>query len=98
MKILVHKDFDYRFPSRAMMHCKAWPEPYSVKREIGEYGIALGCAVEVKKTMTSIAISDNVEDNGETPVLAIDNELAGSDSDADRGAELFDAGTDESGQ
>ena len=98
MKILVHKDFDFTFPSRAMIHCKAWPEPYTVKREIGEHGIALGCAVEVGKTMTSIAMRDNVNDNGETSDLASDSAVAGSDSDADRGSELLDAGADDTEQ
>jgi len=97
VKILVHKDFDYRFPSRAMMHCKAWPEPYSVKREVGEHGVALGCAVEVKNSKTLAARTGKTESDGQAPDMADDSLLAGSDSDADRGAIVLDAGTDDAG-
>lgn len=50
MRIMVTKPFDYRFPSAAVMHVTPWPEPITVKREVGEAGIAKGCAKEFKVT------------------------------------------------
>ena len=48
MRIEVSKPFNHRFASGAVMHITPWPEPITVKREVGETGIAKGCAVEVK--------------------------------------------------
>ncbi|WP_439538684.1 hypothetical protein [Sphingomonas sp.] len=48
MRIEVSKPFDHRFASGAVMHVTPWPEPITVKREVGETGVSKGCAVEVK--------------------------------------------------
>ncbi len=48
MKILVSEPFDYELVPGQVLHVTPWPEPITVKREVGERGVALGCAKEVQ--------------------------------------------------
>lgn len=101
MKILVHEAFDFRFPSRAMIHCQVWPEPYTVKREIGEHGVALGRAVEIGangKPVTKRKKPANAGAHAQTPDLAGDSAMAGINGHLDSGRGIRVPGDDGPGQ
>lgn len=45
-KIIVHKTFDYRFPSGSLVAFKASDDPVTTKCEIVDYAVAKGYGVD----------------------------------------------------
>jgi hypothetical protein len=74
-KIKFNRDYDYRWPSRAVTAFKQG-ETYTVKREVLEVALSVGAAVEVSKKDSDIEqVSEGLD--GVDAVGGIDSEVDG---------------------
>lgn len=89
MKIRIIKPFDVELVPGVVMHLTPWPEPVTVKREIGTVGVEKGCATEVGVRDTPVR-NDNRRLGRKTAAKAGPVADSGGDDAGDRAPDAGD--------
>ncbi len=71
MKIIIEREFNFDMGDGMVCHCTPHPDPATVKRSVGEHGVAIGAAKEVgarkaSKSKTQAAKAAKAPGNDDT--------------------------------